>query len=182
MGRKLLFSVLFLCCGVSIFASRFALDVNAEYRLFNGAYVYATPSVYFEGQKTPNHTHTFYAPGLGLNVGYSYANIPNKNLPHKGIHYKMINFHSLYCGISFLNKFMFSRYDAMILSAFADVRLGGKYNITDGGNTGCGVKLDYKHFFGDHIALGCGLIGAYNFAGDHKGFDGGLGVSFLWLI
>lgn len=183
MSKKLLCICVLLGCSVSVFASRFALDVSSEMRLYNGWYDYVSPSVYFEtNHLTEEHPYSLYSPGLSLNIGYSYANIKNYNLPNMGIHYSLIRYHSLYCGISFLNKFMIDRRNSLILSAFADVRLGGKYAITDGGNTGCGIRLDYKYFFTDHIAFGCGIIGTYSFAGDYKGFDGGVGVSFLWLI
>ena len=182
MYKKILLFGVFLCCGVNLFASRFSIDVNAEYRLLEGAYVYASPTVFFERRPSEEKPYSFYAPGLALNVGYSYAHIPNVNLPHFGTHYQFMTFHSLYAGVSFVNKFMINRRGALLLSAFADVRLGGKYSITDGGSTGCGVKLDYRYFFSDHLACGGGIIVNYTFAGDYKGFDGGIGVQLTCLI
>lgn len=182
MYKKILLFGVFLCLGVNVFASRFLIDATAEYRLLEGTYVYASPTVYFERRPSTERPYSFYAPGLALNVGYSYANIPNYNLPHVGTHYSFMKYHSLYCGLSFVNKFMINRHNGLILSAFADIRLGGKNSIVDGGTTGCGLKLDYRYFISDRIAFGGGIIGTYAFAGDYKGFDGGIGVQLTCLI
>lgn len=166
----------------SAFAVRFSSDLNAEYRLSNGLYVYYSPSLYFErGAKNP-YDFNFYAPGLSLNVGYSYAHIHNKSIPSDMPNYRAIEYNALYVGLSFLNKFTLDSHTQIILSAFGDVRLGGRLTFLDGGNTGCGIKADFKLAVYKRLFLGMSIIGAYSFAGDFRGFDAGLGASLTWFI
>lgn len=160
-----------------LYATRFAVEVNNEYRFSNGYYVCITPSVYF-GSKD----FQLYTPAIGLSVGYSYAVIMNKSFPIINGNYKKINYHALYTGLSFINRFMINNKDAISLKIFGDVRLGGKFSIIDGGTTGCGICFDYKHYLSPDLGFGCMISGSYIFAGDFKGFDGGFGISFIWLL